>query len=197
MLIRSLARGTILRRHLESVPSVDRRSLLLAFLRASSLHVGAAATAASLRRDLVDSEILDAAEFDQAYAIARITPGTNLLAMYTLLGKQLGGWAGAAVALFIGALVPAAIATLVVVVYITYAGHVLVARAMQGARAGALAVLLWAVIRLLRPQIETHGTRGAILAAAALVAAFIVPLPQIALLLLGGGLGAAALRRKE
>ena len=57
-----------------------------AFVRASSLHVGAAAAAAALRRDLVDKGRLPASAFDEAYAVARVTPGTNLLAMYALLG---------------------------------------------------------------------------------------------------------------
>ena len=62
---------------------------LLEFIRASSLHVGAAAAAAALRRDLVDTGRLPSASFDEAYAVARLTPGTNLLAMYTLLGEKL------------------------------------------------------------------------------------------------------------
>ena len=48
---------------------------LLEFVRASSLHVGAAAAR------------LPGGAFE-AYAVARVTPGTNLLAMYTLLGER-------------------------------------------------------------------------------------------------------------
>ena len=81
-----------------------------AFVRASSLHVGAAAAAAALRRDLVDQGRLSASAFDEAYAVARVTPGTNLLAMYTLLGERFAGWRGALTALTVGALVPALIA---------------------------------------------------------------------------------------
>ena len=76
----------------------DRPFPLASFLRASTLHVGAAAAAASLREDLADQS-LTSSEFDEAYAIARLTPGTNLLAMYTLLGERLAGWRGATTAL--------------------------------------------------------------------------------------------------
>ena len=48
--------------------------------------------------------------FDEAYAVARVTPGTNLLAMYTLLGERFAGWPGALLALSVGALVPAIMA---------------------------------------------------------------------------------------
>ena len=44
-------------------------------------------------RDSVDMGQLPASAFDEAYAVARVTPGTNLLAMYALLGNvsQAGG----------------------------------------------------------------------------------------------------------
>ena len=108
-----------------------------AFVRASSLHVGAAAAAAALRRDLVDQGRLSASAFDEAYAVARLTPGTNLLAMYTLLGERFAGWRGAFTALTVGALVPALIAVALGAVYVVYAGHSLAQEVMQGARAGA------------------------------------------------------------
>jgi|KBSMisStandDraft_5_1062788.scaffolds.fasta_scaffold661399_3 chromate transport protein ChrA len=63
---------------------------LSSFLRASGLHVGAAAAAAALRRDLVEGNAVTGPEFDEAYAIARLTPGTNLLAVYVLLGGSTG-----------------------------------------------------------------------------------------------------------
>jgi hypothetical protein len=65
----------------------ERRAFpLVEFIRASSLHVGAVAAAAALRRDLVDSGRLPSGAFDEAYAVARLTPGTNLLAMYVYIG---------------------------------------------------------------------------------------------------------------
>jgi chromate transport protein ChrA len=90
------------------------------FVRASSLHVGAAAAAASLRRDLVDGGRLPGQAFDEAYAVARVTPGTSLLAMYVLLGERLAGWQGALVALGVGALVPAAVAVILGAAYVEY-----------------------------------------------------------------------------
>lgn len=194
---RPIARETICGTHVGSVPLVKRPFPLVAFLRASCLHVGAAAAAAALRRDLVDTGIVDGADFDQAYAVARITPGTNLLAMYTLLGQRVGGWLGAMVALSVGAVVPAIIVAGLAAIYIAFGHQALVSRAMQGARAGALAVLLWAAVRLIRPQLETYPISGALLAVTALVAAFFAPLPPIVLLLLAGALGAVFLRPRS
>jgi len=165
-----------------------------AFVRASSLHVGAAAAAAALRRDLVDNGRLPAGAFDEAYAVARLTPGTNLLAMYTLLGECFAGWRGALIALAIGALIPALIAVALGAVYVGHAGHPLAEGVMQGARAGALAVFAWAIVRLGRPQLQQHRRRGIVLAVTTLIMTLLVPIPQFVILIMAGGLGAAFMR---
>ena len=178
-----------------SAPSPERRPFPLdAFVRASSLHVGAAAAAAALRRDLVDKGRLPASAFDEAYAVARVTPGTNLLAMYALLGERFAGWRGALIALSVGALIPALIAVTLGAAYVGYAGHPLAEGVMQGARAGALAVFVWAILRLGRPQIQQHRWRGVALAVTTLVMTLLLPIPQFVILLVAGGLGAAFLR---
>ena len=165
-----------------------------AFVRASSLHVGAAAAAAALRRDLVDQGRLSASAFDEAYAVARLTPGTNLLAMYTLLGERFAGWRGALAALTVGALVPAIIAVGLGAAYVVYADYPIAQEAMQGARAGALAVFAWAIVRLARPQLQQHRRRGVALAVTTLVMTLLLPIPQFVILLIAGCLGAAFLR---
>lgn len=167
---------------------------LLEFIRASSLHVGAAAAAAALRRDLVETGHLPSAAFDEAYAVARVTPGTNLLAMYTLLGERFSGWPGALTALAVGALVPTIIAATLGAAYVEYSAHPIARQAMQGARAGALAVFAWAVVRLLRPQIQQHRRRGIVLALATLVLTMTLPVPPFLTLLVAGGVGAAFLQ---
>ena len=53
------------------------------------MHVRAAASAASLRRRLVEQGFVDEAQFDPCIAVARRTPGTNLLALIALLGSHL------------------------------------------------------------------------------------------------------------
>lgn len=165
-----------------------------AFLRASSLHIGAAAAAASLRRDVVDQGRTPPELFDQAFAVSRLTPGTNLLALYVLLGRHFAGWRGALQALAIGSLVPSLLACAVAAAYAQYAASPLAGAAMKGARAGALAVLLWAAVRLIRPQLEAQGTRGILVALAAGVATVGTPVPPIIALLVGGVLGATVMK---
>ena len=172
---------------------------LTEFIRASSLHVGAAAAAAALRRDLVDGGRLPSPAFDEAYAVARVTPGTNLLAMYVLLGERFAGWSGALAALAVGAFVPAVIAVLLGAVYVEYSSYPLAREAMQGARAGALAVFAWAIVRLIRPQLQLHRGRGVAVAMVTLlmVLSLPIPIPQFLVLLITGGLGAILLRTES
>jgi chromate transporter len=170
---------------------------LAAFLRASGLHVGAAAAAAALRQDLIERRSLTDWEFDEAYAIARLTPGTNLLALYVLLGQRLAGWGGTWAALTAGVVIPAAIAGAFAALYLSLADDPFAATAMQGARAGALAVVLWAAVRLLRPQIAQHRARAVIVAAGALVAAVAFPVPQLVPLILSAVVGAVFLRPQQ
>jgi chromate transporter len=175
--------------------TVERRPFpLVEFIRASSLHVGAAAAAAALRRDLVDSGRLPSGAFDEAYAVARVTPGTNLLAMYVLLGERFAGWRGAITALGVGAFVPALIVVLLGAAYVTYSDHLIVREVMQGARAGALAVFAWAIVRLVRPQIQQHRRRGVAIAFGTLLIALALPIPQFMILLIAGAVGAALLK---
>jgi chromate transporter len=177
------------------MPTSDRRSIPLgSFIRASSLHVGAAAATAALRRDLVDNGRLASTAFDEAYAVARLTPGTNLLAMYALLGERYAGWRGALSALAVGTLTPSVVAVALAAAYVAYPQNSLAHEAMQGARAGALAVFAWAIVRLVRPQLQQHRQRGILLAIATLVMTLALPIPQFVVLLIAGGIGAAFLR---
>ena len=114
--------------------------------------------------------------------------------MYTLLGERFAGWSGALAALAVGTLVPALIAVALGAAYVSYSGHALAQEAMQGARAGALAVFVWAIMRLARPQLEQHRRRGVALAVGTLVLTLLLPIPQFVVLLVAGGLGAAFLK---
>jgi chromate transporter len=173
---------------------MNSRLPIAPFVRASTLHVGAAAATASLRRDLVGGGALDTRSFDESFAVARLTPGTNYLAMYTLLGQRFDGWKGAALALFIGTVCPAIITIVIAALFLRIADHPLAVRGMHGARAGALAVFLWAGMALLRPQLVRHRARGAVLAGLFLALMAIWSVPPLIMLLVGSGVGAGLLQ---
>jgi chromate transport protein ChrA len=65
---------------------------------------------------------------------------------------------------------------------------------MQGARAGALAVFGWAIVRLVEPQLQRHRSRGIAVAGATLIMLLWLPIPQFVVLLIAGAAGAVLLR---
>jgi chromate transporter len=134
--------------------------VLPAFIRAASLHIGAAAAAVSLRRDLVQTGVVSYDDFSRCFAIARLTPGTNLLALYAALGYRIAGWRGAAMALFVGTIAPAALTAAIAMLYVINSTNALVSRFMSGAKAGALAVLVWGVVRLVWPVLQQYRGRA-------------------------------------
>lgn len=165
--------------------------------RASSLHVGAAAAAAALREDLIDSHKLSSEDFNRCYAIARLTPGTNLLALYAAIGDRLTSWYGGIACVVVGSAVPAAIAIVLAAIYVESASHPLVATFMSGARVGALAVFFWAVVRLLRPVAQMHPARASGIAVGTILATSMGVLSPFSALLIAGAIGAVILRTQR
>ncbi len=82
--------------------TVTLRQIGHAFGRyANATFGGGSAKTAVLHRAIVDErKWVDPERFALIYALGRLTPGTNLLALCTGLGWQLRSWPGALVALF-------------------------------------------------------------------------------------------------
>jgi chromate transporter len=166
------------------------RVALPLFVRASSLHVGAAAAAVSLRGDLVERNLVSDDDFSRCFAIARLTPGTNLIALYAALGYRIGGWLGGAAAVTVGTALPATITVVAAVLYSLHGGNPFVSRLMSGAKAGALAVLVWGVVRLAWPVIRRHRFRAIAVGVGALALALSGALSPLVILLVAGVVGA-------
>lgn len=169
------------------------RHALGAFLRASSLHIGAAAATAALREELVADRRLEAHEIDTAYAVSRITPGTNLLALYAQLGHRIGGWPLAFQAVAVGAFVPAVLAVIIAALY-WHSSGASVEALMKGARAGGVAVFVGAAVRIMRPQMVARPRIATGLALAAVAASLFVPISAFLVLVFAGLAGALLLR---
>jgi len=161
------------------------------FLRIGNTTFGGGdPTMAALQRDLVDREgWLTAEDFALAYSLARITPGTNVIAFCVAVGARILGFAGA-VAGALGESLPSA----VLAVFIAWGYESLRANAYAMAMiAGTIAAvtgMMWASVWLLvRPQLRglRKTARAALFFGAAFLAAWkfgITPIP---------GIGAAAL----
>jgi chromate transporter len=122
------------------------------FLRISlTTWASGSATLARLREDLVDRRrSLGEHEFSLAYAIARVAPGTNVLACCAALGWRLHGWPGAAAAVLALALPAGAAIVLLTMAYQTG----VLARFVAGASAAVVGVLLGGALLLLQPYVR-------------------------------------------
>jgi chromate transporter len=114
---------------------------------------------------VLDREIIERHEFvqrDQAvlsFALARLTPGTNLLAYCTAVGWLMRGLPGAFVALVASSLPCSLAAVLVTVLYEWWIHKPLFAIAMHGASAAAVGIMFatgWTILRPLRTSVSIY-----------------------------------------
>ncbi|MCC6586252.1 MAG: chromate transporter [Bryobacterales bacterium] len=114
---------------------------------------GGAATTAALQREMVGRRRwLDNAQYALCYALARITPGTNLLAFCTASGWLLRGWRGALIALLAASVPACALVWFVTAVFDFWSGNRWVQIAIAGALAASVGILLAGFWLLVGPQ---------------------------------------------
>ena len=156
------------------------RQLTDAFIRyANATFGGGSATTAVLHRAIVEDRRWVAPErFAVIYALARLTPGTNLLALCTGLGWQLRGWRGALISL-LAASIPCSLIIIVVAYFFEQWSHYrLAGLAIRGAVAAAVGITVITCWTISKPYLRSrHWLRAALIGVTAflLAAAFQVP----------------------
>ena len=119
----------------------------------STVFGGGSATIAVLDRQIADRhQWLDRRHTQLAYALSRLTPGTNLLAFCTGAGWLIRGAPGAAVALLAASIPCSVIAVALTMLYRSWANHALARLALQGALASAVAIMIATCWTIVRPQ---------------------------------------------
>ncbi len=169
------------------------RDLAAIFFRLVNFTFGGGdPTMAALERELVERRRwLNAERYALAYGLARVTPGTNVLAFSAAVAWFLRGWAGAVLAVVAGT-IPCTVA----VVWLTFGyqffkSNLLAQHAITGMLAAAVGMMLAAAWNLIRPAIQPGGRIRAIVlagAAAALIMWGMAPVPVLALSALAGAL---------
>ena len=115
---------------------------------------------AALQREFVDRYgWLSSEEYGLSFALARLTPGTNIVAFCAATGWQILGWAGALVGVLAPTFPSAVIAVLFTVGYETWRSNPVALAAINGTIAGVAGMMLATVYRLVWPH--TDGLRGA------------------------------------
>ena len=107
-----------------------------------------------LGRELVDRlKWLDRKDFELAFALARVTPGTNIIAFCAATGKMLRGWAGALAAVLAVTAPSAALAVLLMVGFEAWQGRPRIMAALA-ATVAAVTGAMWSTVWMLtRPHV--------------------------------------------
>jgi chromate transporter len=148
--------------------SLSLRRLSLICLRVSNLTFGGGdPTMAALQSELVTRHGWLAPEkYVLVYALARITPGTNILAFCAGAAWELKGWPGAILAV-VGATVPAAIAVVLLTAgYESLQHNARALAAIAGTLAAAVGMMALSAWQLLRPHMRRRRALRALLLAA-------------------------------
>jgi chromate transporter len=112
-------------------------------------------TMAVLQREIIERrKWLGVNDVGVAYGLARVTPGTNLLAFCAATGWLLRGVPGATLALLAASLPCSTAATLITALYELWSGNRVLQAALGGAMAGAVAVMAAAGWTLVRPYLR-------------------------------------------
>jgi chromate transporter len=147
---------------------------------------GGYVTIGMLGRELVETrKWLPSEKFDLAFALSRVTPGTNLLAFCAAIGAQLLGVRGA-IAAVLAVTVPSALVA-VLFIYGFEAGQSNpIAMAVIGGTVAAVAGMMWSTIwTILRPHVggNIRNLQVALITGGAFLASWkfgITPIPIIA-----------------
>jgi len=120
---------------------------------------GGPPTMAALQREFVQRYgWLSQEEYGLAFALARVTPGTNVMAFCAATGSQILGWTGALTGALSPTLPSAVLAVLITVGYENWRANPLALAAINGTVAGVAGMMLATVFSLVRPY--WSGLRG-------------------------------------
>jgi chromate transporter len=136
------------------MPTPSLRTLAAVFARYGNLTFGGgSATVATLHREIVEHRgWIEQHPFDLAYALSRLTPGTNLLAFSTAIGWMLRRWSGAIITLLAASLPCAALAVALTAFYELWSRNAMAQIALRGALAAAVGVMVITGVTIIRPH---------------------------------------------
>jgi chromate transporter len=168
------------------------RRFTLLFLRINNLTFGGGdPTMAALQRELVAKRRwLSAEQYGLIYALARATPGTNILAFCAGAGWQLARFRGAIAAILTASIPSAAIVIWFTYVYQLWRTDPLAMAAIGGMLAAAVGMMGAAAFQLIRAGWKPgNRLRAAILLALGFVLSFALSVPPLEVLAAGALIG--------
>jgi chromate transporter len=153
---------------------------------------GGSATVATMHRELLDKrQWLSLDDFTLCFALARLTPGTNLLAFCTGVGWVLRRLPGAVVALLAASIPCTLIVMVATALFSHWQDNHWAQAAIHGAIAAAVAITVKTCWTIAHPHFKGGARlRVVLIAAAAFLLYVALGVPAIEVLLLAGVIGA-------
>lgn len=169
-------------------PALASFSRLL--LRHAAFTVGGGGvTTVALERDLLERQWLDRDTFRTLYGLARLTPGTVLLALVTGIGWKLFRWPGAVLALVIASLPGSVMAALLTQLQ-SLGERSPTGRAFLAGSAAAVCGLLAASIwRVIQPYLDPLRRASSLLVIALALLAALLDASPFLVIVIAGALG--------
>jgi chromate transporter len=159
--------------------------IALIYLRIGNLTFGGGdPTIAALQRELVDrKQWLSPDRFALAFSLARVTPGTNLLAFCAGAAWLLLGWAGAVIAVVAATVPSAVLAVWLTRVFESSTSNPLASASITGTLAAAVGMMIAAAWLLARPRFRPgRRVRAAVLMGTPAVLLLFLHVPPVAAL---------------
>lgn len=172
-------------------PSMSRLTLL--FLRIGNLTFGGGEpTMSAIQSELMARRWISVEKYGLIYGLARVTPGTNILAFCAGVGWHVMGLRGAVLAVLAVSVPSAALVTVMTAGYDVWKSNPFAMAAISGMLAAAVGMMVTGAFLLLRPQLRANRwMRTAVVGAAALALSLrfgVSPVPILALAAVAGAL---------
>ncbi|MBZ5594775.1 MAG: chromate transporter [Acidobacteriia bacterium] len=167
------------------MPQASLKRLTGIFLRVGNLTFGGGdPTMAALQSELVFTRRwLDEEQYALIYGLARITPGTNLVAFSAAAAWQILGWPAAVLAVLAMTVPPSAVVVLLTSGYQSWNSNPLAMAAIGGSIAAASGMMATSAWQLLEPALRRgRRWRAAIIFLASLGASLVFSMSPIAVL---------------
>lgn len=174
------------------MPPVSLKRLTWIFVRVGNLTFGGGdPTMAALQSELmVTRRWLSAEQYALIYGLARITPGTNLVAFSAAAAWQILGWLAAILAVFAMTVPASVVVVLLTSGYQTFNSNPLAMAAIGGTLAAASGMMATAAWQLLRPEVRVgRRLRATLIFLASLAASLGFSMSPIAVLGLAAVMG--------
>jgi chromate transporter len=167
-------------------------ALTTLFLRVGNTTFGGGdPTMAALQRELVyRKEWISEEQYGLAYSLARLTPGTNVLAFCAATGWLMRGVIGATAAVTAASLPSAVLALWLLMAYQRWQGNALVQAAAAYVMAAVVGMMAASALLLVLPRVRTGGAaRCLVLTAGSVVLSYGYSVSPLLLLLLAAAVG--------